>query len=81
MDINSALKMEIFVGGAVSSAGTSALLYARETHVVNPLTDHNILPSTSGNLKAYYIHILFTSEFIPSLPGVLTQQAIILFTE
>ena len=62
-------------------AGTLALLYARETHVVNPLTHHNILPSTSGNLKAYYIHILFKSEFIPSLPGVLTQQAIILFTE
>jgi len=73
--------MENFVGGAVSSAGTSALLCARETPVVDPLPDHNISPSTSGNLKAYYIHILFTSEFIPSLPGVFTQRAITLFTE
>lgn len=44
---NSVLEMENFVGGAVSSAGTSALLYARETPVVYPLFDYHISLSTA----------------------------------
>ena len=63
MDINSALKMEIFVGGAVSSAGTSALLYARETPVVYPLFDYHIYHSPQRKLEgilhsySFYIRI------------------------
>ena len=42
LDINSALKLENFVGGAVSSIKTSALLYIKKTLIVYPLFNYYI---------------------------------------